>query len=228
MVKLPTEKELISAGVHFGHDSGKVYPKMRPYLQRKKSGIINLINLKETIESLKKVVDFINKSVKKEDIILFVGTKPVAKKIVEKYAKEINMPYVNEHWIGGMLTNFSTILKLIEKYKKMKKEKEEGEWEKYPKKEKIELEEEFEKLEKNVGGIKNLNRLPDYLYIIDTIEEKTAVREANRLNIPIIAIVDVNGNPDLIDYPIPANDDGIKSIDIITKTIVEAIKEKQK
>ncbi|MCD6471299.1 30S ribosomal protein S2 [bacterium] len=228
MIKIPTEEELLLAACHFGHRSGKTHPKMKPFLQKKKSGTVNLIDLTKTVDALKKVVDFISKSFKKEDVILFVGTKPPAKEIIKKYAEEVNMPYVNEHWIGGTLTNFSTISKSIEKYKKMIKEKEQGEWEKYTKKEQIDLERELERLEKNVGGIKNMTALPNFLYIVDLVEEKTAVREANRLKIPIIAIVDSNANPDLVDYPIPANDDAIKSIDTITKTITEAIKEKQK
>ncbi|MGB9637531.1 MAG: 30S ribosomal protein S2, partial [Microgenomates group bacterium] len=202
----------------------KRHPKMAPYIQTVKN-TIHLINLEKTRQKLTEALNFISDLSTKDGIIIFVGTKPTAKNIIKKYAEMVEMPYVNERWLGGTLTNFQTISALIEKFKRMLKEREEGEWQKYTKKERLDLERELNRLEKMVGGIRNLNRLPDALYIVDIITEATAVREAKRKKLPVIAIVDTNANPEDVTYPIPANDDASKSIELITSLVTEAIKE---
>lgn len=224
MVKIPSINELSKAAVNFGHRITKRHPKMTPYIQTVKN-TVHLIDLEKTTQKLKEALDFLVDLSAKDGVIIFVGTKPSAKEIIKKYAESIDVPYVNERWIGGTLTNFQTISLLIEKFKKMLDEKIRGEWQKYTKKERLDLERELNRLEKMVGGIKNLNRLPDALYIVDIIEESTAVREAQKKKIPVVAIVDTNANPENVTYPIPANDDAIKSIDLITSLITEAIKE---
>lgn len=226
MVKIPSKEDLLKAAVHFGHRPTKRHPKMQPFIQAIKN-TIHIIDLEKTLQLLKKAVNFVTEVVSRGGVIVFVGTKPAAKEVIKKYAQKVNVPYVAEKWIGGTLTNFQTISHLIEKLKKMTKEQKEGEWKKYSKKERLDLEKELAKLEKMVGGIKDLNRLPEALYIVDIIEESTAVKEAKKMNIPVIAIVDTNANPELVTYPIPANDDAIKSIDLITKLIAEAIEEGQ-
>ncbi|MFN3301683.1 MAG: 30S ribosomal protein S2 [Patescibacteria group bacterium] len=226
MVNIPSTEELLEAVVYFGHRVSKRHPKMAPYLWTIRNGIY-WINLEKTKECLKKAVEFVQDIASKGGTILFVGTKPPAQEIIKKYAEEVKMPYVIERWIGGTLTNFSVISNLIEKLKKMEEDKEKGEWEKYPKKEKIDLERELKRLTLLVGGMKNLEKIPEALYIVDLREEKTALREARKAKIKIIGLVDVNADPTLVDYPIPGNDDARKSIEIITKTITEAIKEGQ-
>lgn len=226
MPNIPTTEQLFEAMVHFGHRVSKRHPKMTPYLQTIKNGVY-WINLEKTRECLKKTTDFIKEIVSQGGIILFVGTKPSAQAVIKKYAEEVKMPYVIERWLGGTLTNFSVISGLIKKLKKMEEEKEKGEWEKYPRKERFDLERKLTRLSLLVGGMKNLEKLPEALYLIDLREEKTALREARKTKTKIIGLVDVNCNPTLVDYPIPGNDDAIRSIEIITKTITEAIKEGQ-
>ncbi len=227
MVKIPTTEELFEAMVYFGHRVGKLHPKMKQYVYTIKNNV-HWIDLEKTQQCLKKALDFIKDVASKDGQILFVGTKPSAQMVIKKYAEEVKMPYVVEKWIGGTLTNFSVISKLIEKLKKMEEEKERGEWEKYSKKEKKDLERELVRLTNLVGGIKNLTKLPDAIYIVDLKKERTAVRETKKMKIKTIGLVDTNNNPDLVDYPIPGNDDAIRSIEMITKLIAEAIKEGQK
>lgn len=227
MVKLPTIEDLAKANVHFGHKVSKRHPKIQPYLYGVKN-TVHIFNLEKTLEKLKISLDFIVSLSERGKVIAFVGTKPSAKRVIKNYAEKIKMPYITERWIGGTLTNFSVISHLINKYKKMLQDKESGEWEKYTKKEKLELERELNRKEKMVGGIKDLSRLPDALYIVDLKEEETAVKEARRMKIPIVAMVDTNNNPELADYPIPANDDATKSIELITGLIIEAIEEGRK
>ncbi|MCH7759382.1 30S ribosomal protein S2 [Patescibacteria group bacterium] len=227
MVKIPSLLELSKAGVHLGHKTNKWSPQMKPYIHGVKNGI-HIIDLEKTSEKLREALDFIVDSIKQGKIILFIGTKPSAKDIIKKYAQELEIPYVNERWLGGTLTNFSTISKLIEKFNKMNKEKKEGEWEKYIKKERHELSKELARLEPMVGGIKNLSQKPDLIYVVDIGKESTAIKEAKKCQIPLVAMVDTNNNPELIEWPIPANDDAIKSIELITSLIVEAIKQGKK
>lgn len=227
MVNIPTTEELFEAMVYFGHQASKRHPKMEPYLYTVKNNI-HLIDLEKTRESLVKVINFVKEIASKNGQILFVGTKPAAREIVKKYAEETGMPYIIKRWLGGTLTNFSHISELIKKLKKMESEKNSGDWEKYSKKEKIGLEKELNRLSLLVGGMRNLEKIPEVVYIVDLRQEKTAVREARKAKIKSLGLVDTNCNPTLVDYPIPANDDAIKSIEIITKLIAEAIKEGKK
>ncbi len=226
MVYIPSTEELFEAMVYFGHQVGKRHPKMEPYLHSIRNNVY-LIDLEKTRDCLQKAADFVKETVANGGKILFVGTKPSAQEVIKKYAQEVNMPYVVERWVGGTLTNFSVIFELIKKLKKMKEEKAKGEWEKYPKKEKLNLEKELDRLNSLVGGIENLEKIPEAIYIVDLRKEKTAVKEARMKKIKTVGLVDVNCNPNLVDYPIPGNDDAIASIEIITKTLVEAIKEGQ-
>jgi small subunit ribosomal protein S2 len=226
MVNLPTFDEMSQAGLHLGHWVSKTHPKMLPYIETIKNNI-HLIDLEKTQKKLKEALDFVRQIAETGGLILFVGTKPPARKIIEKYAPEVNCPYVSERWLGGTLTNFEAIHQRIEKYKKMLNEKETGEWNKYTKKERLILERELARLEKLLKGIANLNNLPACLYVIDVLEEAIAVREAKRTKIPVVALVGTNNNPDLVSYPIPGNDDATKSIELVTKLVVKAIKEGQ-
>lgn len=226
MVKIPSIDEMLQAGLHLGHRASKTHPKMLPYISTIKNNI-HLIDLEKTQIRLKEALDFVQQIVAAGGVILFVGTKPSAKKIIEKYALEVNCPYVSERWLGGTLTNFEVIHQQIEKYKKMLNERESGDWNKYTKKERLLLERELLRLEKLFKGIVGLKNLPSVLYIVDILEEATAVNEALRKNIPVIALTGTNTNPDLVSHLIPGNDDGVKSIELITALITEAIKEGQ-
>lgn len=223
MIKLPTTEELFEAAVHFGHSVGKLHPKMKPYIHSVKNNV-HLLDLEKTKECLKKALDFVKEVAAKDGKILFVGTKPTAQAAIKKYAEEVGMPYVIERWLGGTMTNFSTISSLIKKLKKMEEEKASGGWEKYTKKERLNLDREMERLNLFVGGIRNLDKFPEAIYIVDLREEKTAVREARKAKIKSIGLVDVNCDPTEVDFPIPANDDAVKSVDLITKLIAEAIR----
>lgn len=217
-------KELLEAGVHFGHQTKRWNPKMAKYIFGERNDIY-IIDLQKTVKKFSKAYDFIRDLAARGESLLFVGTKRQAQEIVVEEAKRCNMFYVNSRWLGGMLTNFSTIKKSIEKLKKLETSKADGTYERLPKKEVIKLEKERVQLEKNLGGIKDMRRLPSAIFIIDTIKEKTAVLEANRLGIPVVAIVDTNCDPDEIDYVIPGNDDAIRAIRLITSKIAEAVLE---
>lgn len=227
MVKIPTTEELFEAMVYFGHQVSKRHPQMEPYLYAVKNNI-HLIDLEKTRECLVKAIDFVKEIASKNGQILFVGTKPAAREIVKKYAEKVNMPYVIERWLGGTLTNFSEIFELIKKLKKMEEEKQAGEWEKYTKKEKLKLEKKLNHLSFLVGGMKNLEKIPEAICLIDLRREKTAVREARKAGVKSIGLVDTDGNPTLVDYPIPGNDESTKSIEMIIKLITEAIEEGKK
>jgi len=221
-MKIPSVEELAKNAVHIGHKTGKICPQMLPYI----SGIqatLHIIDLEKTREKLKQALDFLKKVAQDKGIILFVGTKPVAKKLIRETAEAVDMPYVNEKWIGGTLTNFSVISKSIEELKKMKEEKEKNVWSIYTKKEQLNLSRKLEKLEKLVGGLSNLDRLPDALFIVDLVEEKTALKEARKLGIPVVALVDTNANPTFVKYPIPANDDALKSVQFLLDLVKQAI-----
>jgi len=224
MVNIPSIEELAQAGVHFGHRVSKAHPKMMSFIYTVKNNV-HLIDLEMTQKKLKEALNFLQQIAAEGGVVLFVGTKPSAKMLIEKYALEANCPYVSERWLGGTLTNFSVIHQQVERYKKMLKEKEENEWEKYTKKEKLLLERELARLDKLLKGISNLDNLPSALYIVDVVDEITAVREAKKKGIPVVAITDTNANPEYVSYPIPANDDAIKSVEMITKLVAEAIKE---
>ncbi|KPL04262.1 MAG: 30S ribosomal protein S2 [candidate division Zixibacteria bacterium SM23_73_2] len=221
-------KDLLEAGVHFGHQTKRWNPKMKKFIFTARNGIY-IIDLQKTLSCLQRACDKAREVVgnqKKE--VIFVGTKKQAKEAVLEEAKRCEMPYVTERWLGGMLTNFSTIRQNIKRLKELEEKKEDGTYEKLTKKEVLRLERERGKLEKILGGIKDLNRLPGLLFVVDSKKEKIAVAEANKLQIPVVAVIDTNSDPDPIDFPIAANDDAIKSIKIITREIANAVMEAKK
>jgi len=222
-IKMPSIDELAKAGMHLGHHTTKRSPKMEPYIYGVKNNI-NIIDLDQTVEKLELAINFITKLASEGGIVLFVGSKPAAKDVIQKSAQEIGEPFVIEHWLGGTLTNFSTISELMKKLNKMTEEKDQGGWKKYSKKEQLEQEKKLKRLEKMVGGMREMKKKPDAIYVIDLQKEKTAIREAKRSKIPVIALVDTNSNPEMVDWPIPGNDDAIKSIELVTGLVVEAIK----
>lgn len=217
-------KQLLEAGVHFGHQTRKWNPKMKRYIFAAKNGIY-IIDLQQTQVLLNEACDFCKNIAANNGIILFVGTKKQIHDIVEKNAKECDMPYVKNRWLGGTLTNFETILKRINRIEEIEKMEQDGVFEKLPKKEVLGIQNEYERLNYNIGGIRNLKGIPDALFIIDPHKEEIAVKEAKKLNIPIVAITDTNCDPDDIDYVIPGNDDAIRACNLITSTISEAVRE---
>ncbi|MBU1036590.1 30S ribosomal protein S2 [Patescibacteria group bacterium] len=224
MPKIPELVELLKSGVHFGHHVSKRDPKMTPYIYTDRNQI-HIIDLEMTVEKLKEALDFLTKVAATGGVVLFVASKNQARALIEKYAKECNMPYVNYRWLGGTFTNLSNILKLIKKLKTLEQKKVSGELEKYTKKEQLEFQKVIVKLNELVGGIKGMEKLPAAIYVVDIKKEKTAVTEASKKGVPIVAMVDTNVNPEKVDYPIPANDDAAKSIELITALVAEAIKE---
>jgi small subunit ribosomal protein S2 len=217
-------EQLLMAGAHFGHLTRKWNPKMKKYIFMEKNGI-HIIDLKKTLEALNVAFEAIKPIVRRGEKVLFVGTKKQAKDIIRTEAERCGMYYVTERWLGGTLTNFSTIKKSIKRLKNLEKMSVDGTYEKLTKKEVLRLEREREKKEKLLGGIKDMTILPGALYIVDPKKEAIAVAEARKLGIPVFAIVDTNCDPDEIDYPIPANDDAFKSIGLITHAFVDAILE---
>lgn len=217
-------KDLMEAGAHFGHKKERWNPKMRPFIFVTRENI-HILDLEKTAEQTNKALDFVQQVAKRGGKILFVGTKRQAKDIVRKAAEDCGMPYVVNRWLGGLLTNFDTIRKRLKRLKDLETQKETGELEKFTKRERMKIDEEIEKLEFNIGGIRSLTNLPEAIFIVDTIVEEVAVKEANKLNIPTMAICDTNSDPSQISYPIPANDDAIKTIDYFCNLIGQAIKE---
>ena len=215
-------QELLKAGVHFGHLTRKWHPRMAPYIFMERENI-HIIDLNKTIECLKEATSFAERLSKQGKKILFVGTKTQAKSIVQQNALKLRMPYVTERWLGGMLTNFTTMRRAMRKMKSMEKLSREPAYQNLAKKERLMMQRDKTKRELILGGIMELTRPPDALFIVDIKKERIALQEAQRLNIPVIAMVDTNSNPVKVDYPIPSNDDSIKSIEAITYTIAEAI-----
>jgi len=226
MTKIPSLTEFAKIGAHLGHKTYRRFPEMAKFISGKKN-TIHIIDLSKLRKCLKGSVDFMKKASKQDKNILLVGTKPGAKDIVQKYGEKYNIPYVKERWLGGLMTNFGTVKKLIKKFNSMKSEKKQGKWDKYTKKEQVDFEKELNKLESLVGGIKNLKQVPDILYIIDTVDEEIALKEAKKEDIPVIAMINTDENPDLIDYPIPCNNDSIKTIDLVTQTLLKEFKSKK-
>ncbi len=219
-----TIQELLDAGVHFGHLKRKWNPSMAPYIFMEKDGI-HIIDLQKTLVKLEEAAAAIKQIAKSGRKILFVATKKQAKDLVAERVKKVNMPYVTERWPGGMLTNFPTIRKAVKKMAAIDKMSSDGTFANLSKREKLQIARQRAKLEKNLGSIADLTRLPAAMFIVDIIKEHIAVREARRLNIPIFAMVDTNSDPRLVDFPIPANDDASKSIDLIVDIITQAIQE---
>lgn len=218
-----TMRDMLEAGVHFGHQQRFWNPKMRQYIfgERHK---IHIINLEKTLPMYLDAVNFLSKiAARKSGKILFVGTKKAAAEAVAEEAARAGMPYVNHRWLGGMLTNYKTVRQSIKRLRDLEKMRDEGQFERMIKKEALQKTRELEKLEKSFGGIKNMAGLPDAVFVIDTIQEKIAIQEAGRLGIPVVAIVDTNACPDNIDYVVPGNDDAIRAIRLYLKGIVDNI-----
>jgi len=224
MLTIPSLEELLKKGVHFGHKTSKRHPKASRYIHTDRNGV-HIIDLQKTTEALPMVLDFAEKITKSNGQILFIGSKKQAREIVKNAADNCQSPYIIGRWLGGTFTNFENIVKLTRKLEKMEKDEEDGVWELYTKKEQVNFRKELNKLKENVGGIKAMKRLPQAIYVVDIIKEKTAVSEARKMNIPIIAMTDTNVNPELVTHAIPANDDAIKSIEIITNLLADTIKE---
>jgi len=223
-------EEMAKAGLHFGHRTSKTHPKMKSFIYGMRN-TIHVIDLEKTREKLIEALKFIEQLVKEKKTILFVGTKVPIRELVKKVAMETGFPYIVSRWIGGTFTNFQEIKKRVEYLKELEKKRKEGELEKYTKRERMEIEEEIEKLNEKFGGIKNLEKLPDAIFVCDMVKDKLAVNEAKRKGVKIIAISDTNADPTLADYPIPANDDAISSVKYILERVKETIlreKEKEK
>jgi small subunit ribosomal protein S2 len=219
-----TRRELLEAGVHFGHQTRRWNPKMRRYIFGERSGIY-IIDLEKTLEGMQKTYAFVRNLARDDGVVMFVGTKKQAHDIVEEQATRVGMPFVNTRWLGGMLTNFQTIFQRLQRLQELRRMEESGAFEFLPKKEVLKLRHEKDKLERNLGGIQNMKRQPDAVFIIDTLKEHIAVTEANKLSIPLIAIVDTNCDPDVVDYVIPGNDDAIRSVALVAKVIADAVEE---
>ncbi len=219
-----TLRELLEAGVHFGHHTRRWNPKMRPYIFTERNGI-HIIDLQQTLKALDEAYEVVRDLTAQGGMILFVGTKKQAAEIIAQAAQRVGMPYVNYRWLGGTLTNWRTIRQRIDYMLDLERRYEQGEFTLLPKKEALLLERELEKLHRRFGGIRNMTTLPDMLYIVDTKREEIAVKEANKLGIPIVGMVDTNGDPELVDYVIPANDDAIRAIKLITGIIADAADE---
>lgn len=217
-------KELLEAGVHFGHQTRKWNPKMKRYIYGGRNGIY-IIDLHQTLKLFEVARQFVQDAVAQGEIVLFVGTKKQAQEAVEESARRCGMYWVNQRWLGGMLTNFKTIQTRIARLNELKKMEEDGTFEKLPKKETARLRDEANKLERFLGGIKDMPKLPGVVYIVDLKKERIALAEARKLEIPVVAIVDTNCDPDEVDYPIPGNDDAIRAIKLITGKIADAIAE---
>lgn len=217
-----TMKNLLESGVHFGHQVKRWDPRMKKYIFAERNGI-HIIDLQKTIAAIKDGYDEVRKVTASGKSVLFVGTKKQAQQAVQKEAERCGMFYVNNRWLGGMLTNFSTIKKSLQRLKKIEKMEIDGTFENLTKKEVAALQKEKAKLEKNLGGIKEMKELPGAIFIIDTHKEQLAVAEARRMGIPIIAVVDTNCNPEGIDFPIPGNDDAIRAISLFTSIIANAV-----
>ena len=215
-------KQLLEAGVHFGHQTRRWNPKMGEYIYTERNGIY-IINLQKTVKKIVEAYDFIKEVAESGESILFVGTKKQAQDSIKEEAERVGMYYVNARWLGGMLTNFKTIQKRIERLTQLKKMEEDGTFDLLTKKEATKLKLEIEKLEKYLGGIKDMKKLPGALFVVDPRKEKIAVAEAHKLGIPVVAIVDTNCDPDEVDYVIPGNDDAIRAVKLIASTMANAI-----
>jgi small subunit ribosomal protein S2 len=217
-------KQLLEAGVHFGHQTRRWNPKMQPFIFMDRNGI-HIIDLQQTVTRLNEAYKFVEQLAAEGGTILFVGTKKQAQEAVAEEAKRCGMFYVNQRWLGGMLTNFQTIQSRIRYLRDLEARRERGDFERLPKKEVQRLQDDMNRLERTLGGIKDMRRLPNAVFIVDTRKERTAVLEARRLEIPVIALADTNCDPDEMDYPIPANDDAIRAVRLLCSKIADAVLE---
>ena len=219
-----TMKQLLEAGVHFGHQTRRWNPKMKRFIYGERNGIY-IIDLQQTLGRIETAYTFVRDLVADGGTILFIGTKKQAQDPIQSYAEKVGMPYINQRWLGGMLTNFETIGKRVAKMQEYRRMRASGEFDAMPKKEALLLSRELEKLERNLGGIAQMDRLPDAVFILDTKKEHIGVTEANKLGLPIIAVVDTNCDPDVIQYVIPGNDDAIRSGTLMCRVIADAVEE---
>ena len=219
-----TMKDLIDAGLHFGHETRRWNPKMAPYLWGQSNGI-HIIDLRQTVRLLDDAIGFVRQAVANGGKILFIGTKKQARNSIAQHAESAGMPYVNFRWLGGMLTNFQTIRQRISYMKELETEENSGEMQSRPKKERLRLRRDLEKLRRSLGGVRDLQELPAGVFVIDVNAEETAVREAVRLGIPIVALVDSNCNPEPITYVVPGNDDAIRSAELLCSLVASACQE---
>ena len=215
-------KSLLEAGVHFSHQTRRWNPKMKKYIFTERNGIY-IIDLQKTVGKIEEAYDYVRETVQDGGQILFVGTKKQAQDAIEKEAKRCGEFYINQRWLGGLLTNYQTIKTRIERLKDLEEMETDGRFDVLPKKEVIGLRHERERLEKFLGGIKDMNGLPDVMYVVDPKKENIAVKEAQKLGIPIVGILDTNCDPDELDYPIPGNDDAIRAVKLITETMANAV-----
>jgi len=223
-MKIPSILEMLQAGVHFGHQTTRRHPKMDEYIFTKRNGV-HIIDLEKTRSKMEESLAEIQKRAQNGEIILFVSTKPQAKEIVKQAAINCGMPYLVDRWVGGLITNFSEIKKLIARYNKLKEEQASGELEKYTKKEQIDIAKQLIKMDISLAGLADLKKLPDALFIPSLQREKTAVTEATKMKVPVIGIADTNANPDKADVFIPANDDAINAIKLMVNIVADAIKD---
>jgi small subunit ribosomal protein S2 len=217
-------KQLLEAGVHFGHQTRRWNPKMRRFIFGERNGIY-IIDLNQTLKRIEVAYSYVRDLVAGNGTVLFVGTKKQTQDAISSYANECGMPYINERWLGGMLTNFTTISGRVKKMQEYERMKAAGDFEAMPKKEALILSRELDKLQRNLGGIRGMSRLPDAIFVIDTKKEHIAVTEANKLGLPILAVVDTNCDPDLIQYVIPGNDDAIRAGTLMCRIVSDAVKE---
>ena len=215
-------KQLLEAGVHFGHQTRRWDPRMAEYIFQARNGI-HIIDLQKTSKKLDEAYEFLKEKAEEGKTVLFVGTKKQAQDCMKEAAEKCGMYYVNQRWLGGMLTNFATIEKRIERLNELEKMQEDGTFDVLPKKEVILLKKEMDKLEKNLGGIKNMKEMPGVLFIVDPKKERNAILEARKLNIPTVGLIDTNCNPEDVDYVIPGNDDAIRAVKLIADTMANAI-----
>lgn len=224
MAAVVTMSDLLKAGVHFGHQTRRWNPKMERYLWGERNGIY-IIDLEQTIGLLDAAYTFVRDTVAKGGTVLFVGTKKQAQDPIETYAKASGMPYVNQRWLGGMLTNFRTIRGRVDKMLEYERMQAAGDFDNMPKKEALLLGRELAKLQRNLDGLRNMDKLPQAVFVLDTPKEHIAVAEANRLKLPVVAVADSNSDPDFIDYVIPGNDDAIRSTELLTRVVADAVRE---
>lgn len=227
MIKIPSLKELLEVGVHFGHRTSRWQPKMKPFIFGASKGV-HIINLEETRKYLTQAAEFVLNLTRRGGVILFVGTKDQARKPIEEAAKRCGMPYVTGRWMGGLFTNFNTVLGSLKKLARLEEDQEKGRFEKYTKKERLEVQREIDRLHESIGGIKEIRRLPEAVFIADVNTDKIATQETKRKQIPIVATLDSNSSPVDIDYPIPANDDAVKAIALIANVLADAVLEGKK
>ena len=219
---VPTLEEMLKAGVHFGHQASRRHPKMKPYIFTKRNNI-HVIDLESTQTKLVEALDFVRQIVANGGVILFVASKKQARQIVKESAERSGMPYIVGRWIGGIFTNFDQVGKLLTTLKRLETEEKDGTWQRYTKGEQMDFKKQQNKLREFVGGIQNMTKLPKAIFVIDIKKEKTAIAEANKKNIPIIAMTDTNVNPSLVQYPIPSNDDAMSSIALIANCVADTI-----